>query len=156
VAAIDTTGYDYAGFVRGVEQLHGTGCFVRRVLIARLRAGKLDMPNTVLSCDGLLDGHHVLSKERVKQRFPFGGEKWPDSNVVMPLDRIAIPPPGTEIALGELLSDPRLGVLGCRRHHSLIENGVIVLARRELPAEVDSVAVEFGLDAWLDRDYGTR
>jgi hypothetical protein len=154
-------GYDYGEFVRAVEQLHGTGCFVVRAINARLRAGTWRDSMHLVQCDGILDGEHVLSKQRVQDRFPFGAVM--RDGALEPLDRgvweeIAktIDGRGRLFTLGELLNDGRLGVLACRRHHDLIENGQFKFARAELPVEVESVAVDYGLDAWLERDYGGR
>jgi hypothetical protein len=54
----------------------------------------------------------------------------------------------------EVIFDPRVGVSGCRKHHSLLDNGAIKIKRQHLPACVEEYAEQYGLGWSLDRDYG--
>jgi hypothetical protein len=114
--------YDYALFMEGVFGLHGTRCWVSKAFRGR------DVPERLRECDGVMDAHHCLRKNRLKQEVPMG-------------------------LLADALNDRRNGIPACRRHHDLLENAHVRLFRSDLPAEVHEFARDFGLEGWLDRYY---
>jgi hypothetical protein len=130
-------GYSYTAFGEGVLALDGPGCFVRRLLYAR--------GDVLTPCAGPMEAHHVLSKQWLKRAYPRGLEQsWLGGPVVVC---------GT---LGDLLSDPRNGLLVCNRHHNLAFNRRLVeVGHDELPARARLFAVELGERAVfrLERDY---
>jgi hypothetical protein len=137
------TGYSYEAFCGAVEALHGSRCWVVGVLAGRGAA----VPSGLLRCDGQVDGHHLIGKNRIKQELPSG-----TMGPYLMVDRD--PPkevPGR--SLGEILNDGRNGVPACRRHHDLVERALVRIAREELPAEVFEFAAELGLGGWLERYY---
>ena len=125
-------GYSYEAFCRGIVERDGPGCFVAALLKRRRAEHSVDYSPGLLECRGEMDGHHAgIRKNRLKQE--------------VPADRLAV-----------ALSDPRNGLLVCRRHHDLLERGLVVLRREDLPLCVDEFAAEFGLEGWLDRYVGRR
>lgn len=161
-------GYDYEAFGRGVATLDGTECFVHRVLVARRKrlvdawgGGQVEtgchrdwIPGGLLDCDGRMDAHHLLAKQWLKREFPNGA--W----ALYPVGDGAWVEPDEEGGdwhwpLGAILSDPRLGILACRRHHDLLERALLRIHREELPARTFDFAAELGprAEARLERDY---
>jgi hypothetical protein len=60
-----------------------------------------------------------------------------------------------EIPKTRLLQDPRLQRRGCRKHHHLLDVArKLRIPRHRLPAETEEAAREYGLTAWLTREYG--
>lgn len=121
--------YAYGVFLHSIAGLYPVECWVRPVLLAR--GG--DVRGSLLPCDGILDGHHLVRKSTLT----------------------------TELGLskadgGAVLNDGRNGVFACRRHHDLIEGCAVRLERGELPMVVDEFAAAHGLGWWLDRTYGAR
>ena len=84
-------------------------------------------------CSGPLDLHHWISKHTLKVRISVSGERH------------------AEISRA-LTDDRNLSVL-CRTHHERFHNKRFYVKRSELPPAVEDFARDFGLEAWLDRDY---
>jgi hypothetical protein len=125
--------YDYELFCALVADLDGTSCFLADLLRQRQRRYPHDYSPGLLTCDGIMDCHHLIRKNRLKQ------------------ERRLIEASGR--ALEKVLEDPRNGVLVCRRHHDLLERALVVLRREELPVRVFEFASELGLEGWLERYY---
>lgn len=154
-------GYDYEAFRDGIRFLDGLDCWLRRLLEERAEEHPHDWSPSILTCTGELDGHHLLRKNRLKQELPYGviwqPEGWVtiDPGKAYPLDG----PPEAQVygvgvrTLSAILEDPRNGILGCRRHHDMLEAGQVVIQRDELPPRVFEFAEEYGLLAWLERYY---
>lgn len=144
----------YAEFCAGIAARDGTGCFVRRVLVARreeqVRVARRDLaylPDGLLKCDGQMDGHHVLKRQHIKREF--ARAEFPHRVVT----------PGSVVSwesLDAMLADPRNGVAACRRHHDLVERALVRLFREELPGCALEFARDAGLGWRLERDYPLR
>lgn len=121
--------YSYQAFCETIRDLDGLDCWLRNLLVERQDQWPHDYSPGLLTCAGELDGHHVgIRKNRLKQQLS------PD-------------------VVDEALNDPRNGVLVCRRHHDLLERGLVVLRRDELPARVFEFAREWELEGWLSRYF---
>jgi hypothetical protein len=129
---VKVPGYSYTDFCRGIVERDGPGCWVKALLETRRAERAVDYPPGLLECRDEFDGMHLITKDRIKRHGPYD----------------------VACTLGEILSDPRLGVWGCRRHHGLVDGRLIVLRRAEVPAHVEEVAAELGLEWCLDRDFG--
>lgn len=115
-------GYDYERFCQGIADRDGADCWVRR---------NVSLPPEALSCDGQLDGHHVLPKQWLKSEF----------------SRLRVIPTRDVLGaatLSDWLNDPRNGILVCRRHHDLLENARIAIDPESLPPCVVEFAAELG------------
>jgi hypothetical protein len=123
--------YDYQAFCRAIARLDGPGCFIHRLLVQREHDGA-DFPLGLLLCEGVIDGHHLIRKNRLKQE----------------LSR-----PFSELVGGYVFEDARNGILACRRHHDLVERGLVVVKAEELPRRVHAFVAEYDLEGWLDRYY---
>lgn len=98
-------------------------------------------------CEGRLEWHHCLTKNRLKRMFPYGGSREPGDRQWYPISRLG---PGTQtIPLTEILGDARNRVWLCSHHHELVTNGRLKV---ELPESVWEFAREFGLAAQLEND----
>lgn len=157
-------GYDYPAFLHAVIIGRGHGCWVGGLLRARRehwrrsRAPGDTMPPeldpALLGCQGQLDAHHLVPKQRIKREFhrlnPL--DEWP-----VRINR-AWADGGSEFvsweSLAAMLMDARNGVIVCRRHHDLLERRLVVPARAELPRGVEEFAAVVGMGWSLDRDYG--
>lgn len=158
-------GYDYPAFLHAVIIRRGHGCWVGKLLRGRrehwLRsrapgaAMPWDLDPGLLMCQGELDGHHLVSKQRIKREFerlnPL--DEWP---VLINRNWSTGGPfePVRWESLAEMLMDPRNGVPACRRHHDLLERRLVVPTRAELPVGVEEFAAEVGMVWSLERDYG--
>lgn len=96
---------------------------------AVLAKGDCVLKGHAYPCDGALDPHHVIPKQRLKQR-----------HGLSPAQR------------RELAWDARNGVPVCRRHHELLTNRVMRLPHEVVPGEVFAFAHDYGLDHLLDRE----
>lgn len=123
-----SAGYDYTAFREGIRAHDGLGCWLRDLLAERQGEHPFDYSPGLLTCAGELDGHHLLRKNRLKQELPAE-------------------------SIAEALRDPRNGILVCRRHHEMLERGLVVLRRDELPARATDFAEDWNLAGWLDRYY---
>ena len=139
---------------RGHGQRH-SGCWVCDVLpsvteMDRERCLRLSIgaPGTVNG----FDGHHVLPKQVLKREV-----RWP---IDVPNVRGGGVHPvmhgSYRVTLDEVLVDVRVGVPLRRWHHDQWENRRLHVPRRLIPVGVEEVALELGLDWWLDRTFGTN
>lgn len=156
-------GYDYLLFGRRVAELHGPGCWIHRLLMNR---PGVEVPWGMVMCDGGIDAHHLAPKRLLKREFPHGvyigcmGECYAlkdDRPFEVPeaVREVIGNPEGRVRSLADLLNDGRNGVLGCRRHHDMVESAEVKIRRGELPAEFVEFATELGLDWFLSsRAFG--
>jgi hypothetical protein len=59
---------DYERFAEGVAALHGTGCYLCRVLAAR----SAPVPSRYMRCEGIVEPHHLLPKRLLRREFGRG------------------------------------------------------------------------------------
>lgn len=159
------TAYNYALFCANVERIHGSACWVSRIVSQRPMA----IPTAWERCDGPMDGHHLaVPKRMLKREFPkqaIWGRPWRQTvreQEAEPLRWHPFDPRNDDLNrtapricdLGDLLNDGRNGVPACRHHHDLLENHILRLRREELPPQAEEFAQELGLGWWLDRSFG--
>lgn len=95
-------------------------------------------------CSGRLEKVHLIAKQIVRR------------DVWLPRYNGRVETPDNfPTTLRELVWDRRIWRYGCHgNHHDLDCTKRIVLKRSELPASVEEFAREYGLTAWLEREYG--
>lgn len=150
------TEYDYPRFLYAVARHRGRKCWLRQLLLTRsqeemgewsamVREKGISVPMDERAtdwrrfgdCDGPMDAHHLVSKQRIKRDWPH--PLWfPDGDL-----------PTT----AAVLMDVRNGVIVCRRHHDLLERRLVVPSRAELPEDAVEFAEEVGMGWSIDRDY---
>lgn len=86
------------------------------------------------SCDGRMDRAHLISQQLMKRELRTS-------------PRI--------VELAAILGDPRGWVPACRKHHGAFDVArTIRVPRSSLPVGVEDLALELGLEWWLEREYG--
>lgn len=131
-------GYSYEAFFEAIAHMDGYRCFVHHLLLKREEEGA-DFPLGLLLCEGVMDAHHLLPKQRLKQEFSSNGTLYGG---------------GPDVRLGDVLSDPRNGILACRRHHDLVERRLVVVRAADLPQRFSAFCADYGLEGWQSRYYG--
>ena len=117
-----------------------------------------------MASGGIIDGHHIIRKSRLKREFPHGAYVYEDGSVdaVPAAHRRVIAPNATEVngvrvvPLDAILWDPRNGLVLRRWHHDELEQRRVRILRTSLPRAVEEFAAEFGLLWSLERDFGAR
>ena len=107
-------------------------------------------------CDGPAERVHLISKQLIKSRFPRGAIHVTNGWVTIEKD--------TEISplieihdLAHMLTDERIIVQGCRKHHALLDHGRTLRVKREsLSESVEEFAYDYGLGWFLEKEYGCR
>jgi hypothetical protein len=102
-------------------------------------------------CDGQLVRCHLIPKSWLKREL---------------MNRTLLsmaPRKECEAAVKPVLWDERIWVLGCGGptgiggHHGMLDQSrKLRIAREVLPPELEEFAAEYGLEWWLDREYGPR
>lgn len=87
-------------------------------------------------CEGRLDPHHVIPRQRIRARFGRG-------RGLIPLSR------GNQVAA---IRDERNIVPLCRHHHELVTNRRLYLTEADLPHGIHDFAKEYGLEWSLHLD----
>lgn len=115
-----------------VGEVHGVGSPTQRFWYAVTNEGRAPcrFAKGYGRCDGPLDAHHLIPKQRIKREFRHD-------------DRLV-----------DLIADPRNGIAVCRRHHDMLEGRKLRMLRVELPAGLEEFAVEVGMVWCLERDFG--
>lgn len=80
-------------------------------------------------CDGHLEHHHVISKQRIRNALGRGS-----------------------VVAESAVADERNLLPLCRTHHHLVTVGALHLREAELPGEVFAFATDYGLVWSLERD----
>lgn len=105
---------------------------------------------------GIVDAHHVVSKQLLKREFPRGIVLPPAPPMMTFVAEAEIPradllEPVRPQSLDDLLMDPRNGILVRRYHHDALEHRRVVIPADRLPESVIEFAGELGLGWYLDK-----
>lgn len=84
------------------------------------------------TCSGLLERAHLIPKQRIKRELKY---------------RLSAD------ELHDVVWDPRVLVLACRRHHILFDAWRLRPLREALPEGVEEFARQWGFEAFLERDF---
>lgn len=99
--------------------------------LAVTRGGRCTLHAPKSGCDGPLDAHHLIKKQRIRVHV---------STLEEP-ERL------------RAMYDPRIGIPVCRRHHHELEHGFKPMFYEDLPQAAIEYARDWGLEWSLDRDF---
>lgn len=102
-------------------------------------------------CQGPLEQHHVVPRQAIKKRFPYGAVRHAErpSWLLVPLDRSHSVPPGALVTTEWLLDEPDNLMWLCRRHHELVTNRRLYV---DPEPHVWAFAEHLGLESVLERE----
>lgn len=171
------SGYDGAEFLARVQahwaplgrRTMPTGCYVCDVVVPSLGLTRGEVIGAQRRCrdvsGGIVDAHHLLPRQVLKRELPHGVYTSLDGAVIPcrhsePVDeRIR----GTELdptprlrSVGDLLMDPRNGIVVRRYHHDVLENSSLAIPVKALPAGAREFAEELGLMWWFENNEARR
>lgn len=141
-------GYNGAAFFQAVARHRGSAtcmaCSVQPWQRSRCKA---------LS-RGQVDAHHVLPKQKIRRQFPWGAWR-ADDGTLTPIPRHDAHDERrpVDVGLGNLLMDPRNGVMLGRWHHDQLEARAWRPTFDAWPADVFEFAAELGMIPALERTY---
>ena len=109
-------------------------------------------------CMAPRDPTHLIPKRQIKFSFPRGVYKrWGQDKWDLICGGVDVRPADSVRTVVDLVSDPRIIVAACRRHHHLFDIArKLRIPREALPVGVEEFAYDYGLAWWLDKEYGAR
>lgn len=145
-------------------------CELRRIGLVKVAHDRLvpvsEAPAALSTCSGRLDPCHLISRQKIRQRFP-NGVAWDDVDHVWiratPDQHVSTKGSGYRrpdvrytriIGLQGLIEDERCWIRGCRGHHHHFDTTrKLKIPRSALPDGLWEYAAAFGFTTFVETEY---